>query len=381
VTSFPTAIALAVLALLSTGAWLSARRGRREAERRAASASEAQRLLISAFDAAPAATLLTEVGLVRMANRKAREMFAEGVPFEGQNFLSLLGNAPAAFRDAMLAREEALFTIEGERGDTETFHLRKHQLTFDGAPHVLLVVEQVTRELRRQEVDVWKRLLRTISHELNNSLAPISSMVHSARLIADQPEHLPKLARVFDTIEERTRHLQEFIDGYVHFARMPKPRLASASWRALLQRVQALHPEVTVECPEAATGWFDAGQIEQVLINLVKNALEAGGPASSVVVTVVERGEDKLGAEVTVVDRGPGMSPEVLESALLPFYSTKERGTGLGLALCREIVEAHEGRIRLQNREGGGLVVTCSLPGKEAAAAQAATARLTLTRV
>src|SRR5262245_31900029 len=107
------------------------------------------------FDAAPAAVLISDVGRVVMTNVRARAMFAEGLPFEGQNFLSLLGNAPEAFREAMLANEDALFTVGGSEGDAETFHLTKRQVALEGAPHVLIVVEQVTREIRRQEVEVW----------------------------------------------------------------------------------------------------------------------------------------------------------------------------------------------------------------------------------
>ena len=114
-----------------------------------------------------------------------------------------------------------------------------------------------------------------------------------------------------------------------------------------------------------------------MLLNLLKNAEESGSRREDVELRVAAR--DDGASDVLVSDRGPGMSPEVLGSALLPFYSTKERGTGLGLALCREIVESHGGKIRLQNREGGGVVVTCSLPARELPASPAA-AKITLTQ-
>lgn len=366
-----------VAALIAWAAWAWAARERRGAEARAARAEESRRLLQAMFDSASASiVLISDAGRVVMNNPRARATFADGADLEGQNFLALLANAPAAFRDAMLADENALFTLGPADGDGDTFHLTKRRVSLDNEPHVLVVVEQVTREIRRQEVEVWKKLLRTISHELNNSLAPISSLVHSARMIADNPEHLPKLKRVFETIEDRTRHLQEFIDGYVRFAKLPRPRPARVDWAELLGRIRELYPEVQVGPTPTEKAWLDAAQFEQVLINLVKNALEAGSPPGEVRLSVEAR--ERVGAEVTIVDRGPGMSDEVLASALLPFYSTKERGTGLGLALCREIVEAHGGKVRLENREGGGLSVTCQLPGPEAQESQ--TARLTLTR-
>jgi nitrogen fixation/metabolism regulation signal transduction histidine kinase len=368
---------MALSASVAAIAWFSTFRARRNAEQRATRAQESERLLQAIFEGAPSAVLMKETGVVVMANTRACEMFAEGQPFKGQNFLLLLKNAPSAFREAMLANEDALFTVGDGGGDAETFHLTKSDVALDGTPHVLIVVEKVTREIRRQEVEVWKKLLRTISHELNNSLAPISSMVHSAKLILNNPEHLPKLSRVFDTIEDRTRHLQEFIEGYVRFARLPKPRLTTVTWSELLGRLRELNPALQVESG-AATGLVDPAQMEQVLINLVKNAVEAGSPPGDVLLSVTER--DNGGSEVVVHDRGGGMGKDVLASALLPFYSTKERGTGLGLALCREIVEAHGGKLRLQNREGGGLSVTCSLPGRSAPADDAVTGRLTMTR-
>jgi len=128
--------------------------------------------------------------------------------------------------------------------------------------------------------------------------------------------------------------------------------------------------------PPAANAWFDPAQIQQVLINLLKNASEAGGPEDSVALVV--GGADAGGARLVVRDRGQGMSPEIMKNALLPFYSTKESGTGLGLPLCREIVEAHGGVLRLESREGGGLDVVVRLPSRSATAS--GIGKLSLTR-
>jgi signal transduction histidine kinase len=105
----------------------------------------------------------------------------------------------------------------------------------------------------------------------------------------------------------------------------------------------------------------DPAQIQQVLINLLKNAAESGSPADEV--RIAFSGDGEQGVELEVIDRGKGMSDEVLRQALLPFYSTKKSGTGLGLPLCREIVDAHGGRLSLHPREGGGIAVRCWLPG------------------
>jgi signal transduction histidine kinase len=106
-------------------------------------------------------------------------------------------------------------------------------------------------------------------------------------------------------------------------------------------------------------GWFDRAQLEQALINLLRNAHEAGGPADEVEIEVRQSAAEQ---RIEIRDRGPGMSESVLAQALLPFYSTKRSGTGLGLALAREITEAHGGRLRIANREHRGLSVTLVLP-------------------
>jgi signal transduction histidine kinase len=153
--------------------------------------------------------------------------------------------------------------------------------------------------------------------------------------------------------------LHGFIDGYARFAKLPAPRTVAVEWKPFLDAL-ALHCRFQLQgnAPTQA-GWFDPVQIEQVLINLVKNAHESGSAPEGVTLALALVGHE---LRIEVADRGPGMSEAVLAQALLPFYSTKRSGTGLGLALAREISEAHGGRIALANREDGGLRVTLILP-------------------
>ncbi len=336
-----------------------------------------QRLLQTVVENAPMAIVLYgPTGRLLLSNAEARDLFFEGRSLTGENFLRLLDRAPEALKQALLTESDALFTVEQD-GELGTYHLAKRYFDLEDAPHTLLMVKHLTPELGRQEIEVWKKVIRIINHELNNSLAPISSMVHSARLIAKQPEQLAKLDRVFDTIEERTSHLAAFLEGYASFARLPKPRLERVPWLPFLEGIRMLYPLLQLGNVPSQDGYFDAGQIQQALINLLKNAFEACDDSSSVELglTLGEAGS----ATLTVSDRGSGMSDEVLKNALLPFFSTKEKGTGLGLALCREIVEAHRGKLRVARREGGGMVISLSLPGRQVLAPNR-TGRLTLTR-
>ena len=266
---------------------------------------------------------------------------------------------PASLRDALEDTRDRLFTTT-IKDDAEVFHVSHRQFLLNGQPHRLRLLKQLTREVNAQEVAIWKRVIRVIAHEINNSVAPIASLAQSGQRLALQPD-TAQLTRVFSAIEERMSHLAQFVDGYSRFAKLPKPRATRVDWRRFLDSLHAVAPFVLDGLVPGEMGWFDESQLEQVMINLLKNATEAGSPPSSTVVAVrAARG----GWTVEVRDRGSGMSPDVLTNALLPFYSTKPAGSGLGLTLCREIVEAHGGTLEAGNRTDGeeGAVIRFWLP-------------------
>lgn len=330
-------------------------------------------------DSVPEAVLFfSDHGVIRYANAVARELFFEGQTPEGQNFIRLVAAAPVPLREALLGDSDRLFSME-LGGRRETYHVSRRSFTLEDELHTLLVVRYMTREIGRHEVEVLKRVVRVISHEVNNSLAPVASLVHSARLIAKNPEHAGKLERVFDTIEERARHLKGFLEGYATLARLPKPKPASVAWPDFIAKLSALYPRVRFGEPPAQPGWFDPAQLEQVLINLLKNAAEASDaePDVEVKVAALEDGTTEIG----VLDRGPGFSEEALKNALMPLYTTKASGSGMGLSLSQEIVEAHGGSIGISNRSDGGGWIRLILPGRvRSNNADYTRSRLTLTR-
>jgi nitrogen fixation/metabolism regulation signal transduction histidine kinase len=320
-------------------------------------------LLDTVVQTTPLALVLTNPNdHIVFANLAARQLFGAGRKLEGVKFATLIADAPQPLRDAVEGGVDTLFTVEAG-GETEIFHLSHRRFTLNSQPHRLLLFKQLTREMAAQEVAIWKKVIRVIAHELNNSLAPITSLAHSGQELAEEPD-AERLARVFSTIEERASHLATFIDGYARFAKLPRPRQAAVPWAALVAGLRDTLSFRVIEPLPAAEGWFDSPQIEQVLINLIKNAIESGSPEDEVTLGVAERNGGFL---VEVKDRGSGLSEEVLRDALLPFYSTKPKGTGLGLTLCREIVDAHGGRLSIANREGGGAVVRVWLPAADAA--------------
>jgi signal transduction histidine kinase len=343
-----------------------------------ASAERREGLIRTVVETTPVAMVLfADAGDITFTNPSARELFFDGVAVEGQNFLSMIERAPVSLRRALLSEGDELFSVDGDAG-RETFHLSRRHLD-DG--QTLIAVRSVTQEINRHEVVSLKKVIRIISHEINNSLGPISSLVGSAKIILQRPEHLPKLATIFETIQERALHLQSFLDGYAKLAKIPEPQPVSVPWGPFLEGLRAFWPELEIGDAPSRPGFFDRAQIQQVLINLIKNAHEVGGPKGEVKVVIETAAEG--GCRISVLDRGPGISDEVMQNVFLPFFTTKPTGNGLGLALSREIVELHQGRLGLARREGGGMAVSVWLPDREGGPASllaASRVRLTLTR-
>ncbi len=301
--------------------------------------------------------LVAEGGPVVYANLAARQLLNRGRKLEGYSLDEVLEGAAPPLREAVERGGDGLFSVTLEQ-EEDTFHLARRSFTLNGRSHELLLLRQLTLEMRRQEVLTWKKVIRVISHELNNSLAPMASLANSgAELVRrGQTDRLP---HILHTIEERARHLDGFIQGYARFAKLPTPRMELTDWPSFIARLSAQLAFKLAGTLPTEPACFDLAQMEQALLNLVKNAHESGSPPQDVGLGVRRIAG---GFRVEVWDRGSGMNETVLTNALVPFYSTKRSGTGLGLALTREIVEAHGGTITLSNREGGGLVVTLTLP-------------------
>jgi len=315
-------------------------------------------LLDTVIQSTPLALVLSNAaGAIVYSNSSARRLFMAGRRLEGHSFDSVLLEMPAPMREAAQRGQDGLFTIEAG-SEQETFHLSQREFVLNAQPHQLYLFKRLTREINRQEVATWKKVIRVIGHELNNSLAPISSLAHSGSVIIDQPDRA-RLSNIFATIEERANHLKSFIDGYARFAKLPQPQPEPVDWETFVESLRRTTPFVLRKGLPAQAGYFDAVQIEQVLINLLKNAHESGSPADEVEVGI---STNPLQQTIQVFDRGSGMPEKVLNNALLPFYSTKQSGSGLGLPLCREIVEAHGGRLSLANRSSGGLLVEIAIP-------------------
>ncbi len=263
-------------------------------------------------------------------------------------------------------------TIElAQPGGQGRFEVRRNVVRQEGMPLQLLVLSDLSRALREEERQAWKRIVRVLSHEINNSLAPITSITGSLTSLLRRPERPDDLdedlTRGLDVIRGRAESLGRFMAAYARLARLPEPDLAPVAVGDLVRRSAALEtriPVVVMGGPEI-TIQADGDQLEQVLINLIRNATDAtigddgAGPSTGgVQVRWIVRG-DRL--HLLIEDEGPGVADTA--NLFVPFYTTKPGGSGIGLVLCRQIAESHGGGLELENRpDGRGASARLTLP-------------------
>ena len=254
--------------------------------------------------------------------------------------------------------------------------VRRSGFRQDGVPHTLIVLSDVSRALREEERSAWQRLIRVLGHELNNSLAPIKSIAGSltsrVKRSSLNDEEREDFDKGLSIIESRAESLNRFLQAYRQLAQMPAPKLKPVALRSLVERVAGLETRVSVLVgnDEDITLQADPDQLEQMLINLIKNAVEATKEID--LAEMPGTPEVLVGWEIQpaavllkVEDNGPGiMNPS---NAFVPFYTTKQGGSGIGLVLSRQIAEAHGGRLELINRtEARGCMARVTLPrGRE----------------
>jgi nitrogen fixation/metabolism regulation signal transduction histidine kinase len=234
-----------------------------------------------------------------------------------------------------------------------------------GLPHQLLVVSDLTRPLREEELKAWQRLVRVLGHELNNSLAPIKSIAGSLdSLLARDPrpeDWEDDMRRGLAVIGSRSEALSRFMSAYARLARMPQPTLAPVEVSELIRCVIGLETRVPPQLtpgPEL-TIRADGDQLEQLLINVIRNAADASLETGGAVRVGWQRQNGNL--VVWVRDEGPGLSNTA--NLFVPFFTTKPGGSGIGLVLSRQIAEAHGGTLTLQNAaDGPGCEARLTLP-------------------
>lgn len=310
-------------------------------------ALEASALLSKVMEEIDVAVLaFDDAGQLRLVNRGGERLLAKPAPSIRGLSADELGIADCLEGDTPRIVERSF------PGGTGRWELRTSTFRQDGRPHRLVVLSDLSRVLREEERQAWKRLIRVLSHEINNSLAPIRSIADSLRsAVRRQPrdhETDEDLKQGLAIIESRSEALSRFMASYARLARLPAPSLKPLDVDTWVRRVAGLETRLQVKVVPGGeiTILADGDQLDQLLINLIDNATDAaletrGG------VEVGWRGANGH-LEVTVQDEGPGITET--SNLFVPFYTTKEKGSGIGLALCLQIAEAHGGTITLENR-------------------------------
>ena len=238
--------------------------------------------------------------------------------------------------------------------------LRRVSVRLHGIPHLMLVLSEASKALRDEERSAWQRVIRVLSHEINNSLAPIKSIARTlgklSHNISAPEDTIQNFQHGLDVIGSRAESLNRFLQGYAQLAKLPLPGRRNVAISTIMERVVCIQlglPVVLVPGP-SVNALLDPDHIENVLINLIKNAVEAvqlkpGAAAYPDAVTVSWKTHGDGDLIIQIRDRGIGL--QNTENLFVPFYTTKEQGTGIGLLLSRQIVEAHGGTLNLRNRE------------------------------
>jgi two-component system nitrogen regulation sensor histidine kinase NtrY len=256
------------------------------------------------------------------------------------------------------------------KGSNELYlTIQSTELRIRGIDVKLITLQNIQPELQKQELEAWQNLTRVLRHEIMNSITPISSLTSTLREILDHDmkktgenyelkgEGADDLREGLSTIENRSRGLIKFIDAYREYTSLPKPVMQTVRLKDLLEKVaQLMRQELKktsidfqLVCQsEYLTIQADVEMIEQVLINLLKNAIEALGETENPTLRL-EGSYDETSIKVEVIDNGSGIIKEALEHIFVPFYTTKRSGSGIGLSLSRQIMQMHNGSITVES--------------------------------
>ena len=279
----------------------------------------------------------------------------------GERFLGLplerIMNAPAdsVGLEEYLEGEPIRTTQRNFAGVQGRWGISRTAFREGGLPHQLLVISDLTRPLRDEELQAWQRLVRVLGHELNNSLTPIKSITGSLEtLIAKDP--LPEdwrddTLKGLSVIGSRSESLNRFMSAYARLAKLPRPDLAPVDLGLLIERVVKLETRLTVSIEPGPPLTLDADkdQLEQVLINLIRNGVDAARETAGGV--TIGWDLTPLTTEIWVRDQGPGLANTA--NLFVPFFTTKPGGSGIGLVLCRQVIEGHHGSLTLKNVPNG----------------------------
>ncbi len=289
-----------------------------------------------------------EQGYVVMANASANKLILNDAnDITGIQLSSLaLGKQILAANSGIIAiKTSPINQISGEH------FLSKESFLSDGKQHQLYMLTNAERLLMEKERKAWQSLLRVLSHEMNNSLTPVIAISQSMQKKLQAPDgNIDKVSLLngVNIISDRADSLSQFIASYSQLSHLPNPNKNTFSLTSLIESISTLYPMCTIDCmvDNNLLVQADKNQFEQVLINLIKNAIEAMSQSEE---KQIEINAEKTGSSLDVSIRDHGVGITNFDNIFVPFYTTKTQGSGIGLALCRQIMFNHNGTIKIDN--------------------------------
>lgn len=298
-------------------------------------------LLTQIIDSIDSALLVFDKDGLAFANKYAIVTFAH-----------CYQNDPHTWYEQLLASKQQGSVIININNHAHTFLIESQRCYVKGQEHTLLVLKQLDNILYAQEKEALTRFVRILSHEINNTLAPIGTVSRSLKKRLATNLDIDQFQDGLSLINERALYLKRFMDNYVSLAKLPNPNKQVVACETLCNELAQAYPNLTITGASALIGYFDQSQIKQVLCHLINNAKEAG---ENIIVSLnLTPLNDKLLFEVS--DNGPGFSNQ--HEAMMPFYTTKAQGTGVGLMLSKSIVSNHGFQLMLENLIPNGAKVS-----------------------
>lgn len=307
---------------------------------------------------------------VQLVNRAAKELF-QRPHLTSLNSLEIVSPEVVERIKEMKSGERELIKVQ-IGGQLNNLSVLATTFKLQGKNYKLVSFQDIKNELEEKEVESWQKLIRVLTHEIKNSVIPISTLSDVILQMIKNDDGQPDLGKLdeesvedliggLETIETRSKGLANFVKTYDQLTKLPKPEFRTVPVKRMLDRVKKLfnhdlddrHITLTITCPDHLEIQADPDLIDQILINLVKNAMEALDGTKMATIRIFAT-QTEQGTQLTVKDNGPGIPDEILENIFVPFYTTKEGGSGIGLSLSRQIMRLHRGNITVQSAEGEG---------------------------
>ena len=297
--------------------------------------------------------VLDEKGVVFQHNRKALELLGMEVFTHVKQLSKLSGSVEKAFRE-ILPGQKMQVEYTHERG-TMTFHIRASSITIQDKPYRIIALNDISHELDEREIDSWIRLTRVLTHEIMNSLTPVTSLSEMLLTLPGAAND-EELRQGLETIHTTGKGLASFVMSYRKLTRLPSPEPTLIDVRPFLERMVQLakhqHPSPNIcitleEVKEDLMAFADESMLTQVLTNLLKNAVQAIGASQEGEIRLRAYCDTSDNVRIEVSNNGPKIAPEIAEQIFVPFFTTKEEGSGIGLSLSKQMMRLNGGTLTL----------------------------------